>query len=469
MKGDFSRDTFDATKHFSRVLMQQGRVQLDADWNEQAAILLHYMRALAADLIGRHGGPQDNLGFGIVDITKLSAAEQTRLEKLKILPLPPGDFLIGIGHYYVDGVLCENEDYVGYGTQTDYSLPDEKQPKNLSGDYLVYLDVWERHLTYLEVEDTDGSVISPREVALNGPDTATRAQVVWQIKTKASQITADKAKDYNTFLKELGAEIRPETGLLMARAIQPSSAPNDPCTIPPDARYRGAENQLYRVEVHLGGTAANAPKATFKWSRENGSVIFPIRPLAGAKVTLEALGRDTRQGLQPGDWVEIVDDDYTLQNRAEPLLQVDAIDYDDNVVTLATAPDSPVGQDPTKHPLLRRWDQRASDASTPTEDGLAIIEGDKEKNWIELEDGIQIQFQIGGTYRTGDYWLIPARTATGDVEWPGPAGAPAALGPRGVMHHYAPLWIISVGANGAIKVDSANDLRRMFKPLWTLT
>ena len=31
MKGDFTRDTFDPAKHFSRVLMQQGRVTLDAD------------------------------------------------------------------------------------------------------------------------------------------------------------------------------------------------------------------------------------------------------------------------------------------------------------------------------------------------------------------------------------------------------------------------------------------------------
>ena len=54
MKGDFSRNTFDPRKHFTRVLMQQGRVQLDADWNEQAAILLHYVRTLAADLIGPH-------------------------------------------------------------------------------------------------------------------------------------------------------------------------------------------------------------------------------------------------------------------------------------------------------------------------------------------------------------------------------------------------------------------------------
>jgi hypothetical protein len=35
VKGDFSRDTFDAAKHYTAVLMQQSRVQLDADWNEQ--------------------------------------------------------------------------------------------------------------------------------------------------------------------------------------------------------------------------------------------------------------------------------------------------------------------------------------------------------------------------------------------------------------------------------------------------
>jgi hypothetical protein len=65
MKGDFTRDTFDPAKHFTRVLMQQGRVQLDADWNEQGAILLHYLQALATDLIGPFGGPEGNAGFGL--------------------------------------------------------------------------------------------------------------------------------------------------------------------------------------------------------------------------------------------------------------------------------------------------------------------------------------------------------------------------------------------------------------------
>ena len=41
MKGDFSRQTYKKAKHYSGVLMQQGRVQLDADWNEQQAIARH--------------------------------------------------------------------------------------------------------------------------------------------------------------------------------------------------------------------------------------------------------------------------------------------------------------------------------------------------------------------------------------------------------------------------------------------
>ena len=28
--------------------------------------------------------------------------------------------------------------------------------------------------------------------------------------------------------------------------------------------------------------------------------------------------------------------------------------------------------------------------------------------WLDLEDGMQIQFSDSGEYLTGDYWLIPA-------------------------------------------------------------
>ena len=93
MKGDFSRNTFHPEKFFARVLMQQGRVQIDADWNEQVSILLHYLRTLASDLIGDHGGPA-----GQFEITDPSA----------------DDFQISGGHYYVKGLLCENPASTSY-------------------------------------------------------------------------------------------------------------------------------------------------------------------------------------------------------------------------------------------------------------------------------------------------------------------------------------------------------------------
>jgi hypothetical protein len=118
MKADFTRNTFDPQKNFLRVLMQQGRVQLDADFNEQISILLNYMQTLAADLIGPHGGPEHDCGFKIiwsqVDIPK--EEEEPLEEKLK--QLGQGDFLIGKGRYYVDGLLCENEHYVSLYSAT---------------------------------------------------------------------------------------------------------------------------------------------------------------------------------------------------------------------------------------------------------------------------------------------------------------------------------------------------------------
>jgi len=113
-RGDFSRDSFDPIKRFSRVLMQQGRVQLDSDWNEQTDILLHYLRSLAADLIGPHGG-SGQPGFALTtteaDVDNLKDANGEALSadakrELKSA-LRESGFLIGIGRYYVDGVLSE--------------------------------------------------------------------------------------------------------------------------------------------------------------------------------------------------------------------------------------------------------------------------------------------------------------------------------------------------------------------------
>ena len=77
-------------------------------------------------------------------------------------------------------------------------------------------------------------------------------------------------------------------GLMAARAQVPEDTETNVCIVSPEARYRGAENQLYRVEIHRGGeswdgqSAVKDKAATFKWSRD--AVAFPIQSLSGQTV-----------------------------------------------------------------------------------------------------------------------------------------------------------------------------------------
>ena len=95
------------------------------------------------------------------------------------------------------------------------------------------------------------------------------------------------------------------------------------------------------------------------------------------------------------------------------------------------------------------------------QDGALVIkEGFGNDSWLDLESGIQIRFEPGGQYRTGDYWLIPARTASSNIEWPCSDGNPLARPPVGIYHHFAPLSIVKV--DSLSNVD-ARDCRLAFR------
>jgi len=238
------------------------------------------------------------------------------------------------------------------------------------------------------------------------------------------------------------------------------------------------ENHLYRVEIHNGGTAwdrrtdniGNA--ASFKWSSDNSSIAFSIISLEDGKAILAGLGRDKNSSLRVNDWVEITDDAMLSLGEPGPLRQVESIDTLEMSVTLKKPqglPDYSEEEDASKHPLLRRWDFQSDDDDEGR--ALPVTEAaDEDSDWITLEDGIRIQFPAAvgpaaaRTYRSGDYWLIPARTATGDVEWKTSTNSagevvPKALPPHGIDHHYAPLAVITRDVAGALKIEP--DCRRL--------
>lgn len=734
MKGDFTRSTFRPRKHYSSVRMQQGRVQMDADWNEELDILAHLDETTRLDVIGACGAPEGAAGF-------------------KIIPLPDGDLLIGAGRIYVDGILCELErgaeitatpvvvkgsagrnrskEMIGqdihftdfkvkvaqltldreafaapvlgedgrrlprarrqwlqvsdnrghrliafvievdeaaatltlrglrapgellqarqlrlrritsYRAQPDYPLASglaaalfplhsptgrleagldatetsassdyaapqsaphtsgstasggatdgqggansdiiqvvpairltpgaaQNQGWEKRGAYIVYLDVWQRHLTALD----DNRL---REVALGGPDTATRTKTVWQVKllpvhreidpkprhTAAAQpgktsgvllssanLTHDLAAAADTagatpttsatdryatrsldisglvanseataaatsnqattapsdnppvsvqsvtapsdnppvvvqsaiapasnlgvlrpappLLPGCGEEypqwdrlVAGSSGCLSARTNPQPPSP-DPCVIPPTAGYRRLENQLYRVEIHHGGKMGK-DAVTFKWSRENGSVVTRwLEPDAGSgsnQLTVSSIGRDVPLGFAPDQWVELTDDTHDLLGLPGTLVRLTNAEGSYLTFDPATAHGSLHRDHFPTNPQVRRWEM-----GKDTSDGAMVVEVPSANDgWIGLEDGVEVMFEPG-SYRTGDYWLIPARTVTGDVEWPhddsGPLPQPAA----GIKHHYCRLALIRF-TDGRPVIE---DCRNIFPPL----
>ena len=167
MKADITRDTFHPRRHFSEVITLQGRPVLDADLNEQAAIHRHYQRALAVDLIGPHGGPNDRPEFGEVQEARLgfdliaTITDELKKKLPENFSLGGNNVFLGPGRYWVYGLLCEAEDYflLRPPDRPDPDHPVAVQPDlptdldlahfNLEANkaYLVYLSVWERFET----------------------------------------------------------------------------------------------------------------------------------------------------------------------------------------------------------------------------------------------------------------------------------------------------------------------------------
>ena len=460
MPGDYSRSTFDQRKHYSGVLMQQGRVQLDADWNEQLDIQLYRTETEAQDVIGLCGVPKNSDGF-----------------KIGITP-DGNDLTIAPGRFYARGRLCELELTTTYGTQPDLPNPEftisiatsplsppASPPSDAAertqlmlkpGIYIVYIDVSQPEITARD----DPRI---REVALGGPDTTTRLKNVWQVKLLpvSEALTSPPGRDVTckTEFKEWNELIGAGTGKLNART-KISEDEKNPCLLPPNAGYSRLENQLYRVEIHKGGKTRD--EARFKWSRDNGTVETTIEKVDGKDVIVSDIGKDDVLGFAGGQWVEIIERESELKNAPHPLVQIEAIQPETRTITLKTSAAAFAKKTGLK---LRRWDQSENAA----EDGVKITQG-----WLNLEGGIEVLFSQG-SYRPGDYWLIPARTATGEIEWPPfeiPNTAPIAQPPAGIRHHFCRLALIEArtvssppASPPVVGLTVLQDCREEFPPL----
>jgi Family of unknown function (DUF6519) len=465
---DNSRFTFNPWNDYSGVVMEQGRVQTDSDWNEWLAELSRRTQAQTLDMLGRAVYPATTpYAF---QITAASSASGNSIA-------------IGPGRMYVDGLLAENHgllpqavwdpalaelsgspqpppltdsDTIDYTQQPYYPDPDTSL-LTASGPLLAYLDVWTRPVTYLQ----DPTLVDPAI----GIDTTGRLQTVWQV--KLMQVPASATWTCATPDSEI--PYPPEsTGLLTTGTVPSPSA--GPCCLSTGTGFTGAENQFYRVEIHDPGIGTDSPSpstftsgATFKWSRENASVQTSVTTISLGSNSLSqpasvlqvlSLGPDQVLGFLPGNWIEITDESHQLNGVPGELHQIDSVDASNRTITLTTTLSSFSNGTPAADSYTRivRWDQSGKiyeeDMTTVWWDlGAAGSNGTipvplADKTLV-LENGITINFtgpassSTGPTFNVGDFWTFAARTADGQV---GPlTNAP----PRGPHHHYTKLSIVS--------------------------
>lgn len=438
MLGDHSRDTASNAlrKNYVGVRLKQGAPLLDSAFNEQSEIARHAVTTVAQAALGRWGAPHEDQGFAI-------AAGGN------------GGITIGAGTFFVAGEHVRNQAGIGFSDQlAGIGLPSLAQRLPQFGQVgLAFLEVW---------HETVDSLDDPRlkEKALGGVEDSVRTRLRWRVEVTALAelgITADQVRAAKKTCAPLNvASWQPSTGGLTASLAVVAVADQN-CELPPESGYRSLENQLYCVAIHDGGDRA---AATFKWSREGGGIVAALIRDPDNRMVLEGAIDDPHLGFKTGDIAEVVEERSRLLGLPGSLRRI-ALDPVTGEASF-TPNLSNADFNALVRPKLIRWDFAVVPPAVPAAIGVA------QPNPIALENGVQVTFG-NGSYRTGDHWLIPARAATGDIEWPPslPAGNnPEA--PLGGGRLRAPLALVT-RQGGPNQVAQVEDVRSIIPALTCLT
>lgn len=357
------------------------------------------------------------------------------------------------GRMYVEGILCQREHYETYLTQGEYHMA---RPISLGADtsntvkaitYLVYADVWIRGVTHIEDPEI-------REIALNGSDTATRLKVTSQVKIKELEhknSIREKIESATSEMQKLSSSQKLGRLSTVTRGIDSEKL-----------AYTGLDNRLYKIQIHDSGDARENP-ATFKWSKDNGSLVFPVSTMNPFSVILKPTGKSIQNMFMIGDIIEVIDDSQQLSEIPKGALRrITDINLDEMTLSWAsTETDDASGLDylhseinakfvESLHPKIIKWDGIKKVSISENTSGILLVDDNPQKTLSG--HGIRIQF-TDGIYVTGDYWNFTVRVLTGEIE------RLANALPKGIKHHYVALALIEKEKGKQIKI--LEDLRKL--------
>jgi Family of unknown function (DUF6519)/IPT/TIG domain len=408
MAGDRARVSYDPSRKWRGLVAQQGRVTLDADWNEAAAIGEERDRLAARDAVGPVGTPD-----GGYSVTAVPAAAPG--------PAMPGDLTIGPGTLYLGGERLDLDAPVTYSTQPDWldhsTDPLWVPPAVPAGTSfeLVYLLAAEQ-----EVSATEDPALA--DVALGGPDTMQRQQILQRFVRQPSP-SGTCADAWSAFVSSLGGKglqfdaasmtIGSATTLQVSFANAPA-VPNQ-CEPVATGGFQGAENQMIRVMV-ASVDAAGVP--TIAWGFDDASFLYRLKAAtydsAGDQttVTLASAPVDNFHNPGAGQAVELLRDavrltatDYIAAPAGVVMPLFSAYDPTQMQLVISGQPPDDYLSAATPQLYLRVW--QSTVAAQP---GAATALGDT---------GIAVTLTSStGTFHAGDFWCFALRPIEPAIVYP---------------------------------------------------
>ena len=414
MKTEISRNSHDASKRYTGVYQQQGRMLTDADWNELTDIVKYRLYEVLQAIVGS-GAPRKD-GMRLVD--------------------DPAGPKLKTGYLYVDGIagLVRPDETVPsgaadfpYNKQMDFPSP--APLPDADGDYFLYADMWERPVICLEDPDL-------RDPGLHGADTCTRTQTMVQIKWCPFNKDPEELSD--------NPPHGDATLTLTLRETTTTQDPCDPCAGEITLEPGRVGNYLFRLEVHDVQWSEDGITAfTLKWSNKNGA----------EQHVVETEPQDFK-----GDWIYEFYNDVSEKHLGMHLSS--ALDFPVRLDLQEGYPDdlaSILGANYEDDKwYVRRWDgycvltrsgdswsvsgkHRHLDLTTqgnPQDDGYVSIDTAFQVNLPALVLTLEIE---GKTFVAGDYWLAPVREDLHQLNDDNNVTVVEAAAPSGIVHHYVKL------------------------------
>jgi hypothetical protein len=515
---DISRFLLQPAKHYAATRLQQGRILLDSDFNEGAALAEEDQRRLVLDLVGTEASP--DAGFSIGQPFPASPPRPDQTDALRVGdPLVPVNVelnrettavhpvTVRAGSMLVGGLRVELERAEHIAFQRDFLQMTAHDLPNVSLGSpalrtLYYLHVWDQCVTAVEDQEI-------REVMLGGPDTSVRMRRMRRVQT-FSNLTSN-AEDCGEAFRELttslladngafdpaSGELKSEGRLQLVLQHGESSDTCGPCA-PNVRRFLGAENVTLRILL----TDANH----FVWTTD-GSPLVRVRvtglgdsPVTKVTVQLLTAPQSERDLPLPHRVVELVpfgallgggdllDGTKTPHFRKvaaelgafsrvleyDPATQSFTVELLDSIDGLPSFVDA-------AEALVTRWDDAHPDASelntpfdddgrnfylrlwhdAPTPADVRIRTQNSPSGPALGDTGVVPVFHHDG--RAGDFWIAALRT-----EQPGLVApldlivAPGGVAPHGPRRFLAPLALVETNTTSVTRsTDCRVRLRRV--------